>query len=90
MVDALASVSVHLETVAHVMEQFGYHPVAGLKPFGTELRCELAHTLACPAQRRFRITAGDRVHERVHIVLERRVLVDRFLASTTRLANPLT
>jgi len=51
---------IRLQAVFNAVEDLGHHPMTGRVPHAVQLRGQLPHTLASPAQRRLRITARDR------------------------------
>ncbi len=70
---ALRGFAVALQTVTRLIEQVGDQGAADLVTLRLQRLRQAAHALAGPPQRRFRITAGRRLDQRLEIREQRRV-----------------
>jgi hypothetical protein len=72
--------AIGLQAVVHRMQKFCHHAMAGVVPRALEFGGQLPHALASPPQRRLRVTASHRFHQRLQIALEGGVLVNGSLS----------
>ena len=83
----LKHLAVGLQAVAHLVEELGYHAVAGLMSAPFQFVSQLAKAFGGPAQRRFRITSGHRLDETCQVGAKGLIRFSGALASPTGLAN---
>ena len=81
--------AIRLQAVVHRMQKFCQHTMACAVPRSLEFGGQLPHALARPPQRRPRITASHRFHQRLQIALEGRVLVDGSFSPSAFVADSL-
>src|SRR5208282_1711409 len=89
MTVALRSLAVALQAVARLIEQVADQGAADLVTLRLQRLRQVAHALAGPPQRRFRITACRRLDQRLEIVAQRGVPGNRRFASGSRPPDPL-
>src|SRR5579864_5854582 len=89
MLRSFAGLSVRLQAVAAGLQKLGDQAVACGVPPCLKLRRQATHALRRPTQWRLRITRRRRLYQRLQVHHQRRVLIARLLASTSRPARPV-
>src|SRR5271157_3255208 len=88
MAGSFLGLAIGLQTVPDLMQQLGHHAVTGAVPLPPQFLSQLAYALTSPAQRRFRVASGGRLHQPLQIAAQARILRHRLLAPTTRTPHP--
>jgi len=88
MLAPLQRLLVGLQTVIHLVKQFGYGLITDGVTLAPEFLRQLPYALTCPAEGRFRISARRRLHQPVQVLAESGILVHGSLASPAFPPNP--